>query len=97
MPTYFITEVVTREGMMSVDEAPARAKGVVDAAAGFGLELVEFYFTTGPHDFIMKVESPDDESVAAFVMAVRKSGNVTAQSFRAFSPDEWAGIVVRLS
>jgi hypothetical protein len=37
-----------------------------------------------------------DESVSAFVMAVRKSGNVTAEVTRAFTPEEWTGIVERV-
>lgn len=88
MPTYFITETVTREGMMSVEDAPRRSEGVVDAAAAFGVEVVEFFFTTGPFDFITKVEAPDEESVAAFTTAVRRSGNVTARASRAFTPEE---------
>ena len=78
MATYFITETVTREGMMTVKDAPRRAEGVVAAAAKFGVEIEEWFYTVGPYDFIMKVTAPDDESVAAFVMAVRASGNVTA-------------------
>lgn len=96
MATYFILEKVTREGMMTVKEAPQRAAGVVEAARKFGVELVEFFFTVGSCDFIMRVESPDDESVAAFVMAVRASGNVTAESMRAFTPEEWSAIVQRI-
>lgn len=97
MATYFITETVTREGMMTVDEAPKRAEGVVEAARGFGVEIQEWFFTVGPFDFIMKVEAPDHESVTAFVMAVRRSGNVTADLLRAYTPHEWAGLVGRLS
>ena len=96
MNTYFITETVTREGMMTVSEAPARSDGVVEAAAAFGVVVDQFFFTTGPFDFIMQVSAPDDESVAAFVMALRRSGNVEAQMMRAFSPDEWKSIVGRL-
>jgi len=96
MPLYFIAETTTREGMISVDEAPERAKGVVAFAASMGVEVIEFFFTLGPQDFIMKVHAPDDETVAAFVLAVRRSGNVTAQVSRAFTPEEWSAIVARL-
>ena len=96
MATYFITETVTREGMMTVSEAPERAKGVVAFAHGLGVEVKEFFYTVGPFDFIMKVEAPDDETIASFLMAIRRTGNVTANSMRAFTPDEWGEIVRRL-
>ncbi len=96
MPLYFITETSTREGMMSVQDAPERAKGVVAFAASMGVEIIEFFFTLGPQDFIMKVRAPDDASVAAFVLAVRRSGNVTARISRAFTPEQWGEIVARL-
>ena len=96
MNTYYITEEVTREGMMSVTDAPERAKGVVAFAARLGVKVEEFHYCMAHFDFIMKVSAPDDESVSAFAMAVRRSGNVTAKVTRAFTPEEWADIVDRL-
>lgn len=96
MPLYFITEQVTREGMMTVKEAPGRAQGVVQFASKFGVRIIEFFYCTSQFDFIMKVEAADEQSVAAFVMAVRKSGNVTARFTRAYSPDEWASLIDRI-
>ena len=96
MPTYFILETVTREGMLTVEQAPARAAGVVDAAASFGVTLHEWFYTVGDFDFLMKVDAPDDESVTAFLIALRRSGNVTARLVRAYTPDAWRGLVERL-
>lgn len=96
MSLYFITEDVTREGMMTCKEAPERAKRVVEFAATFDVEVIEFYFCMAHFDFIMKVEAPDDESVCAFAMAVRRSGNVTARVTRAFTPGEWGEMVARI-
>ena len=96
MNTYYITEEVTREGMISVVDAPDRARGVVAFAARFGVRVEEFHYCMAHFDFIMKVSAPDDESVSAFAMAVRRSGNVTARVTRAFSPQEWESIVARL-
>ncbi|WP_417260323.1 GYD domain-containing protein [Celeribacter sp.] len=97
MLTYYITEEVTREGMMTVDEAPERAKGVVAFAQSMGVTVEEFFFCTSQFDFIMKVTAESEEAVAALCMAVRRSGNVTAKMTRAYTPEEWGGIVGRLS
>ena len=97
MPLYFITEFTTREGMMTVTDAPERSKGVIEFAAKLNCTIIEWFYCMNNFDFIMKVEAPDDESINSLVMAVRRSGNVTAQVTRAFTPDEWAGIVNRLN
>jgi uncharacterized protein with GYD domain len=96
MNTYFITEDVTREGMMSIDEAPERAKGVVAFAASMNVTVEEFFYCIANFDFVMKVSAPDDETAAAFCMAVRRTGNVTAKLTRAFTPGEWGDIVAKL-
>ena len=85
MATYFIIETVTREGMITVREAPKRSAGVVVLAGKFGVEVKEWFYTVGPFDFIMKVTAPDDEALAAFVMAVRASGNGVGFRFRRMS------------
>jgi uncharacterized protein with GYD domain len=61
-----------------------------------GVTVEEFFYCTAHFDFIMKVTAPSEEVVAAFCMAVRRTGNVTAKLSRAFTPDEWGGIVARL-
>ncbi|MEY1556468.1 GYD domain-containing protein [Yoonia sp. R2331] len=96
MLTYYITEEVTREAMMTIDEAPERAKGVVAFAKSMGVTVEEFFFCTAHFDFIMKVTAESEEAVAAFCMAVRRTGNVTAKMTRAYTPEDWGDIVGRL-
>lgn len=96
MNTYFIFETLAHDGMLTVVDAPARSTGVVESGVRFGVTVVEWFFTTHQVNFVMKVTAPDDESVAAFVMAINKSGNVTAEFTRAYTPTEWTAIVGRL-
>lgn len=97
MNTYFIFETLARDGMLSVTEAPARSSGVVESGLRFGVTVVEWFFTTHKVSFVMKVTAQDDESVAAFVMAINKSGNVTSEFTRAYTPAEWTAMVSRLT
>lgn len=96
MATYYILEKSTRESMLTVDEAPVRAQGVVTLAGRYGITIEEWFFTTGVVDFVMKIDAPDDESVAVFTMALRRSGNVTVETLRAYTPEVWAELVKRL-
>jgi uncharacterized protein with GYD domain len=93
---YFIIETVTREGMLTVDEAPARAQGVLSLAKRYGVTVEEFFYTTGDSDFLMKLQAPDDESVAVFMMSLRRSGNVTVRCLKGYTPETWAAFVGRL-
>jgi uncharacterized protein with GYD domain len=96
MGTYFIFETVTREGKMTVTEAPVRSEAVEAAAAAYGVRVIEWFFTTTPVDFVMKVDADDDTQVLAFVMAVQRSGNVEAQWSRAYTPEEWKAMVGKI-
>lgn len=96
MSLYFVLESVTREGMMTVDEAPTRAQGVISLAAGYGVTVLEWFYTTGNTDFLMKVDAPDHDALTVLTMALRRSGNVSVQVLRAYSPEDWAGLVGRL-
>ena len=96
MATYFVIETVTREGMLTVKDAPERASGVVSVAAKYGVTVSEWFYTTGGSDFLMKCEAADEEAMAVFVMSLRRSGNVTVSVLRAYQPEQWAGLVERV-
>ena len=96
MTTYFILETVTREGMLTVKEAPTRSEAVAGLAAKYGVQLGEWFYTSGPADFVMRVEAADDEAVAIFTMALRKSGNVTIEVLKCYSPGRWSELVSQI-
>lgn len=97
MATFFIFETVTREGALSVADAPERSKLVPDVAAGYGVRVLEWYFTLAEFDFIMKVEADDEKAVAAFALALRRSGNIRAEVISAYSPEEWTSMVGQIT
>ncbi|HEX4296971.1 MAG TPA: GYD domain-containing protein [Devosia sp.] len=96
MPTYFIFETSTGAGLSTVRDAPRRSSGVVASGKKMGVDIKQWFYVTGPFDFIMQAEAPDDETVAAFVMAINSGGNVTAKFHRAYTPEAWAAMVTRL-
>lgn len=82
--------------MLSITESPKRTEGLDAAAARFGVTVLEWFYLSGPFDFILKVQAPDDESKEAFVMATSRGGNVRAEFARAYAPDAWKEIVNRI-
>ena len=61
-----------------------------------GGTLRSIHVTMGPYDYVGVGEAPDDETAAAFAMALTAGGNVTTTSMRAFTPDEFAGLAAKL-
>jgi uncharacterized protein with GYD domain len=50
----------------------------------------------GHHDAVPVAESPSDEICAKFLLSVSSLGNVTPQTLKAFTEDEYRKIVASL-
>ena len=61
-----------------------------------GVKVKDIYWTMGNHDVVVIAESPDDESMAAVLIALGRLGNVTTQTLRAFSVNEMENIIGKL-
>ena len=96
MPPSFLLEKNTREGAMAITGSPQRTEGLDANAAKFGVTVLEWFYLSGPFDFVLKVEAADDESMEAFVMATSRGGNVKAEFARAYTPQAWKAIVSRI-
>jgi uncharacterized protein with GYD domain len=93
MPTYFILMNYTDQGLTNITMSDSRfdvAKGTLKA---FGMKIKEIYLTMGRYDLIAIVKAPDDEAVAKFVLSLSSQGNVSTETVRAFTEDEYRKIV----
>ena len=79
------------KGMIAATEDRSVAvRQLVEAA---GARLVEFYLTTGAHDFLMVIEADEIEPVMAVVMASGGAGTVAdLTTFRAWTTAEFMPI-----
>jgi uncharacterized protein with GYD domain len=55
--------------------------------------MTQFYMVTGQFDMIAVVEAPDDLVLAKAILTASSSGNVTSETCRAFTEDEYRKIV----
>ncbi|MDR3476371.1 MAG: GYD domain-containing protein [Devosia sp.] len=79
------------KGMIAAPEdRGAAVRQLVEAA---GAKLVEFYLTTGAHDFLMVIEADEIEPVMAVAMASGAAGTVAdLTTFRAWTTAEFMPI-----
>jgi uncharacterized protein with GYD domain len=96
MATYISLIKFTHQGITSIKEAPARLDAGKETLKTFGSELKAFYLTMGSYDIVAISEAPDDAAAAKVALAIGSAGNVTTETLRAFSEDEYREIVAAL-
>ena len=96
MPQYVILCNLTAKGLAEIKDAPERYKEVVKGLEAAGGRVLSFHATMGAYDYVMVAEGPSDEYAALMSMATAAQGYVTTQTLRAFTPEEFAGLVSQL-
>ena len=57
------------------------------------MQFKDVYWTLGSHDIVALVEAPDDETLAAGLLAVGAQGNIRTTTLRAFSREEMRSVI----
>jgi uncharacterized protein with GYD domain len=96
MPAYIVLYKFTEQGLANVKGSPERIKQAKAAAEKAGGRSIGVWLTMGEYDLVAIGEWPDDQAAAAFLLAQGGRGNVTSQTLRAFSEEEFAQIVSKL-
>ncbi|MCL4533718.1 MAG: GYD domain-containing protein [Bacteroidetes bacterium] len=96
MPGYIGLYKYTQQGLANIKSSPERIKQAKALAEKMGCKVVGVWVTMGEYDMVAVGDWPDDQSAAAFALAVASQGNVTTQTMRALSEDEFAQVVGRL-
>jgi uncharacterized protein with GYD domain len=96
MATYISLIKLTHQGITTIKEGPARLDAGKETLKTFGSELKAFYLTMGSYDIVAISEAPDDAAAAKVALALGAAGNVTTETLRAFSEDQYREIVAAL-
>lgn len=93
MPTYIALLKWTSQGVTNVKDSAKRLDAGREAFAKAGVKLKDAYLTMGRYDLITVVEAPDDETYAKATLALGMQGNVSSETLRAFTEDEYRRII----
>ena len=96
MATYITLLRYTQQGITSIKQAPGRIDGARKAYKALGAELKALYLVMGRFDFVVVIEAPDDTVAAKAALALGSKGNVSSETLRAFSEDEFRKIIGEL-
>jgi uncharacterized protein with GYD domain len=96
MPTYISLIKYTHQGISTIKQGPGRLDANKEVLNRYGSELKAFYLTMGRYDIVTISEAPDDATAAKVALTVGGAGNVTTETLRAFTEDEYREIVAAL-
>lgn len=96
MPTYISLVGFTDQGIRTIKDTTKRADLARAAAARFGCQITQIYWTLGQHDLVLVTEAPDDATLSAFGLSLASLGNTRTQTMRAFSQDEMNAILAKM-
>lgn len=96
MSTYITLLKFTQKGIEDIKNGPARLDAAKELFKDIGAEITSFHLTVGRFDAVVVTECKDDETMAKVVLTIGQKGNVTTETLRAFTEDEYKRIVSTL-
>lgn len=96
MPGYIGLYKFTQQGLADIKGASERINQAKAVAEKMGIRVVGVWVTMGEYDMVAVGDAPDDQTIAAFALGLATLGNVTTQTLRALSEEEFAQVVSRL-
>ena len=90
MPRFLFEASYTVEGLKGLRRqgGSGRREAVAKAAQSVGGRLEHFYFAFGDHDAFAVADLPDNESAAAFALAVSEAGGASVRTVVLLTPEE---------
>jgi uncharacterized protein with GYD domain len=96
MPTFICALTWTDQGIRTVKDSPKRLGAGKELAKKMGVEIKQTFLTSGKEDLLVVVESPSDDNVAKFALALSSLGNVRTRTMRAWTESEYAKLLSEL-
>ena len=93
MPTYIALLKWTSQGIAKVKDSAKRLDAGREAFAKAGVKMKDAYLTMGRYDLVTVMVAPDDETYAKATLALAAQGNVSTETLKAFSEDEYRRII----
>jgi uncharacterized protein with GYD domain len=93
MPRYAVLIDWTEQGVRGFKDSVDRYEASASRLEGLGVAFADIYWTLGNHDIVALVDAPDDETLAAGLLAIAGAGNIRTTTLRAFTREEMRGVI----
>jgi uncharacterized protein with GYD domain len=95
MPSYITLMNWTDQGVKSFRESVDRADAAEVVLSPAGITFKDIYWTVGAYDLVATFEAPDEETLAAALLALAAQGNLRTTTMRAFTAEEMRGVIAK--
>jgi uncharacterized protein with GYD domain len=96
MARYVVLVDWTEQGLRGVKDTVDRVEAARAQMEALGVRYLDQYWTLGGHDSVAVMEAPDDQTLAAALLAIAGAGNVRTTTLRAFTADEMREVISKL-
>ncbi len=96
MATYIVLSKFTQQGASKIKESPGRIDAARETGRKMGAEMKAWYLVMGRYDVVTLWEASDDESMAKVLATIGSLGNVTTETLRAFTEDQFRTLISAL-
>ena len=96
MPTYIALLKYTQQGAAKLKASPKRLDSGRKLFEKAGAKIKDTYLTMGRYDLVCVIDAPDDETYARLLLQLGSQGNVTTETLKAFTEDEFRKIVAAI-
>jgi uncharacterized protein with GYD domain len=96
MATYVTLYKITDQGSKDLKNAPKRIEDGIKRWEAVGGKMLGFYATLGEYDYISISEHPEENAATTFILGLNAMGNVKTTTLRAFTTEEFAGMLAKL-
>lgn len=93
MGTYIELLNWTDQGVKNVKDSPSRLDAARAMGKKMGVDIKDFYLTTGACDMVVIANAPDDDTMAKFNLTLAMGGNIRTTTLKAFSEDAYRKII----
>jgi uncharacterized protein with GYD domain len=93
MPTYLALLNWTPQGRQNLKQSPSRLDAARKTFEAGGVKMKDFYMVTGHYDMAAFIEAPDDTALAKAILTLSSQGNVSTETCRAFTEQEYRQII----
>jgi uncharacterized protein with GYD domain len=96
MPTFICSLSWTDQGIRNIKDVPKRAAASRELAKKMGVEVKQAFLTSGDSDVLVIVETPNEDNVAKWAMALGSQGNLRTRTAKAWSEGEYMKFISEL-
>lgn len=86
----------TEQGIRAIKDAPKRAEAARALGKKLGVEIKQIYMTSGEHDLLAILDTPNGDNVAKFALAMGSQGNIRTRTVRAWPEADFMKLISEL-